>query len=88
MTDKKYCDGLDCALCNENEPCIYRIANILQEQLKRKEQECDSYKQALDEIEEALIPVCDSCRKYYSNQHCEECDNGYIKEIIDKVKNN
>ena len=38
---KKYCEGLDCAICDEKEPCIYKIANELEEQLKRKEQECD-----------------------------------------------
>ena len=37
--DKKYCDGLDCDMCGESEPCIYREANELQKQLKRKEQE-------------------------------------------------
>ena len=43
MTDKKeikkYCLGIDCLTCDETEPCIYRIANKLQEQLKRKEEE-------------------------------------------------
>ena len=43
MTDKKeikkYCSGIDCLTCDEVEPCIYRIANKLQEQLERKEQE-------------------------------------------------
>ena len=36
---KKYCSGIDCLTCDEVEPCIYRIANKLQEQLERKEQE-------------------------------------------------
>ena len=31
--------GIDCAWCGEAEPCIYRIANKLQEQLNRKEEE-------------------------------------------------
>ena len=39
MKEKKYCSGLDCLTCNEAEPCIYRIANELQEQLERKEEE-------------------------------------------------
>lgn len=43
MTDKKeikkYCSGIDCLTCDEPEPCIYRIANKLQEQLNRKEEE-------------------------------------------------
>ena len=42
--DKKYCDGLDCDMCGESEPCIYREANELQKQLKRKEQECEKLK--------------------------------------------
>ena len=49
MTDKKeikkYCSGIDCLTCGEAEPCIYRIANKLQEQLKRKEEECEELKQ-------------------------------------------
>lgn len=48
----------------------------------------NSYKQALNETKEALISIRDSCRKYYSNQHYEECDTGYIKETIDKAKGN
>ena len=36
---KKYCSGIDCLTCDEAEPCIYRIANKLQEQLNRKEEE-------------------------------------------------
>ena len=42
---KKYCSGIDCLTCDEAEPCIYRIANKLQEQLKRKEEECEELKQ-------------------------------------------
>ena len=49
MTDKKeikkYCLGIDCLTCDEAEPCIYRIANKLQKQLKRKEEECEELKQ-------------------------------------------
>lgn len=49
MTDKKemkkYCLGIDCLTCDEAEPCIYRIANKLQEQLKRKEQEYEELRQ-------------------------------------------
>lgn len=37
----KYCEGLDCEICNEKEPCIYRRANKLQ--------------QCLDEIERILL---------------------------------
>ena len=50
MTDKqinrKYCDGIDCGWCAEKEPCIYKIANRLEEQLQSKEQECEELKKA------------------------------------------
>lgn len=47
MTDKqikKYCEGIDCSWCDEKEPCIYKIANELQEQIQAKEQEVDVLK--------------------------------------------
>lgn len=47
---KKYCEGLDCAICDEKEPCIYKIANDLQEQLSAKEQECEELKSTLKVI--------------------------------------
>lgn len=31
----KYCDGLDCEICGEKEPCIYKIANKLEEENKK-----------------------------------------------------
>lgn len=49
---KRYCEGIDCAWCNEKEPCIYKIANELEEKLLRKERECEKLKQTLTEIEE------------------------------------
>ena len=52
---KKYCSGLDCLTCDEVEPCIYRIANKLQEQLKRKEEEVEELKEALDEIRDYRV---------------------------------
>ena len=42
---KRYCEGIDCAWCNEKEPCIYKIANELEEKLLRKEQECEELKE-------------------------------------------
>lgn len=56
MTDKqikKYCDGLDCAICNEKEPCIYKIANELEEKLSAKEQECERFKEYFETAKEA-----------------------------------
>lgn len=44
---KKYCDGIDCAFCSEKEPCIYKIANRLESELKVKEQECERLKENL-----------------------------------------
>ena len=35
---RKYCEGIDCAWCNEKEPCIYKIANELEDKLTAKEQ--------------------------------------------------
>ena len=51
---KKYCSGIDCLTCNEAETCIYRIANELQEQLKRKEQECEELRKEKAEIKKYL----------------------------------
>ena len=59
MTDKeeikKYCSGIDCLTCNEAEPCIYRIANKLQEQLESKEQECEEMSNQLEILNEKLL---------------------------------
>ena len=41
---KKYCEGIDCAWCDEKEPCIYKIANELEDKLTAKEQECERLK--------------------------------------------
>lgn len=81
MTDekeiKKYCSGIDCLTCDEVEPCIYRIANKLQEQLSRKQQECEELKEALDEIRQ--YRVCE-----INDEDGEEGD--VILGIIDEVK--
>ena len=53
--DKKYCDGLDCAMCGESEPCIYREANELQKQVDTLEQELQKYKQVITNIDYALV---------------------------------
>ena len=91
---KKNCSGIDCLTCNEAEPCIYRMANKLQEQLKRKEEECGKYKQALDEIEKQVKAMNNEC--FYDDIcDCNNCDmkNGCsyyrkfkILNIINKVK--
>ena len=53
--DKKYCDGLDCIMCGESEPCIYREANELQKQVEILEQELKKYKQIIKNIDCALV---------------------------------
>ena len=57
--DKKYCDGLDCAMCGESEPCIYREANELQKQVDTLEQELQKYKQVITNIDYALVGMSD-----------------------------
>lgn len=53
--DKKYCDGLDCIMCSESEPCIYREANELQKQVCALEQELQKYKQVITNLDCALV---------------------------------
>ena len=71
---KKYCDGLDCAMCGEGEPCIYREANELQKQIETLEQELQKYKQIITNIDYALVGMSDrtAIHKLY-----------IVKELID-----
>ena len=62
--DKKYCDGLDCAMCGESEPCIYREANELQKQVDTLGQELQKYKQAIINIDYALVGMSDRTAIY------------------------
>lgn len=57
--NKKYCDGLDCAMCDESEPCIYREANELQKQVETLEQELQKYKQVITNLDYALVGMSD-----------------------------
>ena len=61
---KKYCDGLDCAMCGESEPCIYREANELQKQVDTLEQELQKYKQVITNIDFALVGMSDRTAIY------------------------
>lgn len=85
MTDKeirKYCEGLDCAFCAEKEPCIYRIANRLEEQLKAKEQECEELKKQTCGLRSELKYIIDkTCCKYNINAK-------YYHEKIVEIINN
>ena len=62
--DKKYCDGLDCDMCSESEPCIYREANELQKQVDTLGQELQKYKQAIINIDYELVGMSDRTAIY------------------------
>ena len=62
--NKKYCDGLDCAICGESEPCIYREANELQKQIDTLEKELQKYKQVITNIGYALVGISDRTAIY------------------------
>ena len=62
--NKKYCDGLDCAMCGESEPCIYREANELQKKVDTLGQELQKYKQAITNIDYALVGMNDRTAIY------------------------
>ena len=70
MTDKKemkkYCSGIDCLTCDEAEPCIYRIANKLQEQLNRKEEELQAQRNFTAQEQ----------RKIYCAAYDKTCETG------------
>ena len=74
--NKKYCDGLDCAMCGESEPCIYKEANKLQKQIDMLEQELQKYKQVITNIDCELVCISDrtAIHKLY-----------VIRELIDDV---
>ena len=77
---KKYCEGLDCSVCDETEPCIYRIANKLQEQLKRKERE---RKQLKEELKECRIGIIDMSIE--STEICKISEK--YKRALDEIEN-
>ena len=92
---KKYCSGIDCLTCGEAEPCIYRIANKLQEQLQRKEEElrniCKAFdiEYVIDKETGSLIGRCNKLNK--KEQECEELKKQVcglrpeLKSMIDKI---
>ena len=69
-------------LCEENPNCYYK-------QLKRKEKECEKYKQTLTEIKEFAKNMNNEC--FYSDFDCKDCDmkNGCTyfnkKQILQKI---
>ena len=78
--------------CEKYPQCLYR-SNQLQQlgtQLKRKEQECERYKRALDKIEKFTSGACDACKEFTPNEQnylsCKYCQYKHILNIIDKAK--
>ena len=66
MTDKqiiKYCSGVGCAICKQPQPCIYMVANELQEQLQAKEQECEKLKKTFDGLFKVQYKLADNNKK-------------------------
>lgn len=70
----KYCEGLDCEICNEKEPCIYRRANELQQCID------DIEEQVEDIISEKCSKPCERCTGRLL------CDKYYILRLIKKTK--
>ena len=94
---KKYCSGIDCLTCDEVEPCIYRIANKLQEQLKRKEEECEKLKEELQAqrdftAHEQKLIYCvaydESCKtgNDCKQKKCIFKDNIKLKQTLAEIK--
>lgn len=85
---KKYCEGLDCGICDEKEPCIYKIANELEEQLKAKEQECEELQSHFKQIDES--------NKILYQEKCEllqqldqlKAENEQLKEELSVIQHN
>ena len=76
---KKYCEGLDCAICEEKEPCIYKIANELQEKLTAKEQECEELK----EEKQGLIKDWEEKKNLVYEITCK---NEKLKQTLTEIK--
>ncbi len=77
---KKYCEGLDCAICDEKEPCIYKIANELEQKLANKEQECERLK---NERTVDLVKQLDQLKA--ENKHLNDLLNQALKDY-DKAR--
>lgn len=87
---KKYCSCIDCLACDEAEPCIYRIANNLQEQLKRKEQECEKLYIQLKTDEEYHKEEENTLRKIIKNKEERNTklykENKKYKQALDEIE--
>lgn len=66
--------------CECSKDCYYK-------QLKRKTQECDCYRKALEEIEAATKINCEEiCGKNYDTCNDKDCLTKQIIDIVNKVK--
>lgn len=81
---KKYCDGIDCAFCSEKEPCIYKIANRLEDELYKLKQLIiridHSYKNTQEELEQTLAEI-----KEIAGLSIAHFDIGYLKQAINEI---
>lgn len=74
-------------LSEENEE-LKNATVTLAEGLNFQQERADKLEQVLDEIKRDITSTCENCRQTYYNQHCEECNKGYILNIINEVKAN
>lgn len=81
---KRYCEGIDCAWCDEKEPCIYKIANDLEEKLLRKEQECEKLKWYLKEIRDDELRTLDIEWDEYET-HCIDTEYTNIINLVEEA---
>ena len=95
MTDKKeikkYCSGIDCLTCDEAEPCIYRIANKLQEQLNRKEEELQAQRDFTTQEQRKIYCVaydktCETGNEC-KQKKCVFKDRLKYKQVLDEIEN-
>lgn len=93
-------DGVDVSGCSYYNPLgnyncggtkkCSQWSNCYFKQLSRKTQECEKYKQTLDEIKEyTRKQFCDNCEDIGSTEyscHCEYCEYQEYLDIISKAK--
>lgn len=86
---KKQLDKYKQALeeCQDQEPTIVNTIGNLQLQVKAWIEQSQKYKQALDEIASLCKnEACSPCKELEENNHCDECHNKIILDIISKAK--
>ena len=84
---KRYCEGIDCAWCNEKEPCIYKITNELEEKLLRKEQEYEELKAEIKHYKQIAQYHGNLSVKYTNKSAKYKQTLAEIKEIAENMNN-